>query len=86
MPPRCPKKKKEKQKVSACVKPTVTHLDNGLVQADLAKELNALLLGGVGEGKSSLGGCSLVGNENSGEVESAGLGGGSGGSSGSHGC
>ena len=63
----------------------VAHLDDGVTVADLAEELDALLLGGSGEVEGSLVSGSLVGDEKGGDVESAGLGGrASGGSSGSH--
>jgi hypothetical protein len=63
----------------------MAHLDDGVTEADLTEELDALLLGGGGEVEGGLVSGSLVGDEESGDVESASLGRrASGSSSGSH--
>ena len=61
------------------------HLEDGIAEANLAEELDTLLLGNSGEVEGSLVSGSLVGDEEGGGVESTRLGGrAGGGSSGSH--
>lgn len=59
-----------------------THLDDGIDQVDRLEELDALLLGGGGEGNGGLVTGGLVGDEEGGNVKGTSLGGRSGGGSG----
>jgi len=52
----------------------MTHLDNGIGELDRSEELDALLLGGGSEAEGSIVTYSLVGKEEGGNVERAGLG------------